>query len=308
MNKIQLENYRMLGTIQNHFESHPEIWASNVLIADAKAKLSAKIGQIDQAGRIQMENSTGATIGKAKLRVELEKKGFFVSTVLSAYANINPGPEPLNKRLQITKYRFTKFRESDLLVAIDELNAAATPIIASLAPYGVTQDTLMELMEAKIAFFNMMNLPDDITATRKNATIMIAQLLREAIELLKSRMDFLMEALRYTETQFFNIYFYERAIHHIGVRKMSLVITTLQANDSAPLAKAEIEVVGHGIKRKSGQSGMNRVQNLKEGHYTLSVTRAGFVPQKIPFSVVHGETTQIVVEMELEEVSKTLSS
>jgi len=296
MNKKQNDNLSMLHGVQNHFNVNTAIWSSNIPISDVKTALSAKLEQIAQAALMQSTDSTGATIDKARLRSDLEAKGFFVCSVLRAYANLNPGYQ-LYKRLQITKAGFVRFRENDLLVAIDDLDAAAAPIIEFLVPFGVTQSTLDELMAARAAFHNIMNRPDEITGNRKNATLLITQLLKEAVALLEGKMDHMMEIFRSTEPQFFNVYFNDRAIHHIGRRKMSLLITTIDADGSTPLAKAEIEVVGHGIKRISNKSGLNRVQNLKEGHYTLSVSHQDFASQMIPISIIHGETTKVMVSL-----------
>jgi len=298
MKKEQIDHYSMLHAVQNHFDSNPEIWSSNIPVSDIKTALSAKLEQIAEAALMQSTDSTGATIDKARLRSDLEAKGFFVCSVLRAYANLNPSCNLLCKRLQITKARFAKLRENDLLVAIDDLDAAAASVIEFLAPFGVTQTTLDGLMAARVAFHNIMNRPDEITGNRKNATALITQLLREAVALLEDKMDHLMVIFSETEPQFRNVYFYDRAIHRTGKRKMSLLITTLEADGSTPLVKAEIEVVGHGIKRISNKSGLNRVQNLKEGHYMLSVSCPDFISQMIPFIIINHQTTEVVVEMD----------
>jgi len=300
MKKEQVDHYRMLHAVQSHFDSNPAIWSSNIPVSDVKTALSTKLEQIAEAALLQSTDSTGVTIDKARLRTDLEAKGFFVCSVLRAYANLNPSYNLLSKKLQITKAGFARFRENDLLVAIDDLDAAAASVIESLAPFGVTQTTLDELMAARAAFHNIMNRPDEVTVNRKSATNLIAQLLGEGLALLEDKMDHLMVIFSETEPQFRNVYFYDRAIHRTGKRKLSLLITTLDADGSSPLAKANIEVVGHGIKRISNKSGLNRVQNLKEGHYTMTVSHPDFISQTIPFSIVHHQTTEVFVELEKE--------
>jgi len=306
MKKVQYDRYSMLHAVENHFDSNTEIWSANIPVSEIKTALSAKTREIAEAAVVQSTDSTGATIDKARLRGDLERKGFFVCSVLRAYANLNPSIDQLYKRLQITKSGFAKLRENDLLIAVDDLDAAAASIIEALAPFGVTQATLDELMAARIAFHNIMNRPDEVTGNRRSATKLIAQLLQEGVTLLEGQMDHIMEVFRDTEPQFFNVYFSDRKIHRTGSRKLSLEIRTLNAATNTPLANANIEVVGHDIKRISNQSGLNRVRNLKEGHYSLSVSLPDFVPQTIAFSVVSGKTTELVVEME-EEVSKMQS-
>jgi len=297
MTKAQMEHYNMLNTVENHFNLNVPIWSGNAAVSNAKTALSAKIDQINEAASVQSEDSTGATMDKARLRIDLEKKGFFVSAALSAYTNLNPDQELQYKRLKITRSRFTKLREPDLLLAIEDLDAAATPIIASLEPYGVSQATLTGLMAARDAFHEIRTVPDEVTANRKNATSLIAQLLHEGVVLLEGRMDYVMEIFRDTQPAFMNVYFMERKIHRMGTRSRSLVVTTVNAADGSPLEGVQIEVVDHRIKRISSKKGKNWVQNLKEGNYTLLVSRENFVPQMVPFTVMNHQTTQVVVEL-----------
>jgi len=307
MTREQNDQYSMLNLIEFHFKNNESVWSSNILVSDVKAAFSAKLNEINTAGGMQKERSTGATKDKADARVALEEKGFFISSVLKSYAFINSDHDLLNKKVYITSSGFRLFREAELLVAIENLNATATEIIEALQPYGVTQATLDALMAARTDFLNVMSLPRKIISTRKATTETIATLLQQAVALLDDRMDSLMVVFKSTEAHFFNGYFNDRRIHRTGHRKLSLRITTLDDSTYMPLADAKIEVVGHGIKRRSGENGQNKVQNLKEGYYNLAVSRAGFASQNIRFSIISGETTHLVIEMRGED-SKVQSS
>jgi len=303
MEKPQIDQLNMLLAVENHFDSNASVWTSIIPISDCKTAFSAKIDEITAAAAVQRENSTGATLDKAELRADLEAKGFFVSSAVGAYASVNPTHNQLNKKTNITKTEFDRFRGPELLNVIDNLNTAAMSVIENLAPYRVTQTTLTELVAARVAFHDIMELPEAVTSNRKDATDIIPVLLHQAVWMLDNTMDKLVEVLRAPQPQFVNVYFIDRKIHHTGARRLSLEITTLNANNNAPLADAHLEVVGKGIKRISSQTGLNRVQNLQEGNYTLSVSCLNFVPQMIPFTIMSSETTQLVIEMQ-KEVAK----
>jgi len=301
MNKKQHEQYNMLETINTHFDRNATIWSSDVLISDAKTALSAKLDQIMAALVQQTDNSTGVTIDKALLRKDLEVKAFSLSTAICAYTAINPGQDQLHQRVFVTKAALFKMRETDLLYYTESLYESAETVLADLGPYRVTAATLAALMDARTAFFDMIKTPREITINRRAATEAIPVLLREAVVLLKDTMDRLMEGLRDEERAFVSSYFNERRIHRIGSRTVSLEILTLNAADNTPLADAFIEVVGKKIKRISSEKGLNRVQNLKEGNYTLSVSHPDFVTQLVPFTVINHETTKVVVELGLRQ-------
>jgi len=298
MKKTQVDQYNMLLAVENHFDSNASIWTSKIPVSDIKTAFSGVIDQITAAATLQSINSTGATLNKNELRKDLEEKGLFVSSVVSTYAEVNSGQKELYKMAHITKSSFRDFKPAELLFAIENLNAGAMTVIENLEPYGVTQATLTDMMAARDAFFNILNRPVEVTSTRKDATEDIVDLLHQAVSMLEKRMDPIMVVFKTTEPQFYNVYFNDRKINHSGERRLSLVTTTMDANTNTPLADAYIEIVGQHIKRRSSATGQNRVQNLQEGHYTLSVTRIDFAPQSIPFSIVNGETTQLVIEMQ----------
>jgi len=305
MNKRQFDQYNMLQAVENHFDKNETIWNSDILISNAKADLSLTLEQISAAASAQMNLSTGATEDKAALRKDLETKAFFISTALSAYATLNPGLKELYQTVYISKTELSRFRGPDLLYFIEGLHEAAESVVGNLAPFRVTEVVLIELIVSREAFYDIMKKPATIVSNRKDATEAIADLLRQAISILDNPMDKLMELMRPEQPHFVNVYFMDRKIHHISKRSMSLEITTLNAIDKTPLADAKIEVVGKKIKRISSEKGLNRVQNLKEGSYILSISRENFVSQMIPFIIIRGETTQVVVE--LEEVAESQS-
>lgn len=298
MIKVQVDQNNMLLAVEHHFENNEPLWTSNVPLSDAKAALSAKLNEITIASRVQKVDSTGATSNKTALRKDLEKKGLFVSSALTAYAAVHEVDIQQFNRLNLTKNDFSRLSGGDLLLIITDLYDAAMPIITDLEPYAVTPLTLTALLAAADAFKAMRFQPIDVTGVRKAATDAIPVLLHEAITMMEINMDKQMGNLRDTEPQFVDAYFIVRKIHHLGVRTLSLEITTLNGSDNTPLAGAHIEVVGKGIKRISTEKGLNRVQNLVEGYYTLSVSRPDFVSQMVSFTIMNHQTTQLVIEMQ----------
>jgi len=288
----------MLQLVETHFDLHATIWESNILISDAKTALSAKTEQIMAALVQQRDNSVGVTLDKAALRKDLEEKALSISTAICAYTIVNPGHKELYKTAYITKTTLVKMMEVELLYYVECLCDAAMPVLENLAPYGITEATLSGLMDARNGFYEMMRVPGEITSNRKEATEAISVLLHQAIAILDDSMDRLVKVLSNSAPEFVNSYFNERRIHKAGTRTMSLEITTVNAADNSPLAGAKIEVVDHRIKRKSSISGKNKVQNLKEGYYTLSVTHTDFVPQTIPFTIISGQRTEIVAKLQ----------
>jgi len=298
MKKVQIDQYDMLLAVEDHFDVNASDWTSNIPISDAKTALSGQIDALTTEIGLQLQKSTGVTEDKAALRNDLEEKGFILSAALSSYAATNPGMKEMYRNVHFPKSDFPKFREAELIDNISHLNDEAVKVIENLAPYGVTEATLTELLVANDAFRKIKNKPKEVISNRKDATDDIGVMLRQAVSLLDDQMDSLVEMLRATYPQFVSVYFNERHTHSTGHHAFSLTITTLDANTNAPLAKADIEIIGKGIKRVSSDRGYNRVQNLQQGNYQLSISRPGFASQVIPFIIISGETTQLVIEMQ----------
>jgi hypothetical protein len=101
-----------------------------------------------------------------------------------------------------------------------------------------------------------------------------------------------------TQPQFAEIYTAVRALNSSPTNPLSVTITTLNAVTNEPIANANLEIVGEGITRISSQRGYNTIQNLIAGPHQIKVTHPNYTTQTVPFSIVSGETTELVVLLE----------
>ncbi|MES2544807.1 MAG: hypothetical protein V4548_07970 [Bacteroidota bacterium] len=298
MQKTQIDQYDMLLTVENHFDDNPTLWNANVPVTAAKTLLSAKIDAIATEVALQLVNPTGITIDKANLRTDLENKGYVLSAALSGYASATPNKTELYNRVHFAKSDFPRFREAELIGIITNLHRDATAELANLAPYGVTAAILTALLNANNAFGVIMKNPNEAIARRKSATDKIADLLPDVLLFLETRLDNLIVGLTTAQPQFVTMYSSLRALNSTATNPLSLTITTLEAVTNLPIANVNIELVGEGITRVSSDRGYNTVQNLVSGNHQLGTSHPNFVSQTIPFTVVSGETTELVVVLE----------
>lgn len=297
MTKTQIDQYDMLLSVENHFDDNAPVWTPNVPLAAAKTVLSTKIDLLAVEVAIQLQNPTGITQDKANLREDLERKGFTLSSALSAYA-ATVGKNDLYNQVLINKSTFSKFRDAELIGVVTNLHRDATIEIANLAPYGVTPASLTDLLTANNAFGQIMKNPTSAIAKRKAATDAIADIIPEIIEILETRVDNLIVGLTASQPQFVAVYNAVRALNSSPTYKLSATITTLDAVTNAPIANASVVVENQGITRTSSQRGYNTIQNLPEGAHQLVVSHPNYATQTVPFTVVTNETTEIVVALQ----------
>jgi hypothetical protein len=294
MEKEQIDIYDMGLSTENHFIDNPTPWAGNAPITNAKAILSNKLSMIGGQLAIQLINTTGTTVIKDEKRAQLEKETFKVSAALSGYASALPDHNLYN-RVYFTKSMLKDLREAELIGISVNLLAEATPILLDLAPFGITAATLNSLNATIQAFQQVMKDPIEAIAKRKTATEKLAELIPDLTLFLKTSLDNLVIALEDSEPAFVSTYHNVRLINNSPTNPWSLTTTCLDSATQQPVSGVEVTVVDKNLVRISGQSGFNTFQNLVEGPHKLKVTHPNYATQLIDFTVVSGETTELVI-------------
>ena len=296
MQKTQIDQYDMLLSVENHFEDNSAKWNTNVPLTNAKTDFSARLTELATQVALQLENPTGATAEKAAAREMLEGMAFRISAAVRGYA-AQATLKDLYRRVDFSKTDLVRFRDAELVGVVSNLAEDAQSVVTELADFGVDAAAIEALQTAKTTFGALMKNPTEAIAKRKAATDKIATLLPPLMDFLTTRMDNLMVAISAAQPEFVDIYHNVRAINETGVNPLSVTITTLEAGTQQPIANAQLEIVGEGITRVSSERGYNTVQNLAAGPHDLSATHPNFEPQTLHFTVVSGETTELLVQM-----------
>ena len=299
MIKTQIDQYDMLLAVENHFDDHLTLWNTNAPITATKTLISSKIDALAEQVALQLLNPTGVTIDKNNARINLENQVFTLSSALSGYANISNKME-LYQKVRYTKSDLVHFRDAELLGVATNLHRDATTELGNLAAYGVNASVLANFLTAINTFGTVMKNPTEAIAKRKSATEKIAIMLPEIIELLTNRMDHLVVMLQATQSAFVSTYNNVRALNSTAVNPLSLTITCLNKATNEPIPNVQLEIVGEGINRISSERGYNTIQNLVSGSHQISATHPNFKTQTLTFSIVSGETTELVIELETE--------
>ncbi len=212
MQKLQIEQYNMLLSIENHFEDNPTIWNAATPINEAKIQLSSKIDLIAAQIAVQMRTQSCINSDKANYRIILQNKGIVLSAAIRAYAVIT-GKNDLYYRVNLSYTDFERFSEVELIGAIANLHRVATSELVHLAPFGVTATTLANLLTASPDFGILVKKQNETIDKQKSATDKIAALLSEAISFLEASLDHLIVGLIATQPQFAEIYAVVRALN-----------------------------------------------------------------------------------------------
>lgn len=297
MLKPQRDNYNMFLTVEGYFNKHPEAWNTNEPVTQAKTDLSNLLKQLSVQLGIQLENSTGITEEKRKLRKQLEQQAYIISSGASAYA-LRTSNFDFYAKIYFSKSYFFLLRDAELQSVCTNLVKDCAVEIENLLTYGITPALLVTLTDNTTAFANLMRAPKESIRKRMSATKAIAVLTTKIATLLTKEMDSLMVGLSTTAPEFVSVYKNIRRLKKAGKTKLSLTTTVVDAILHTPIEEAHLRVIGTKIKRKSSTKGYNTIKNLPEGKYEISVSHSNYNSIVLPFTVVQGVTTKLVLALQ----------
>jgi hypothetical protein len=296
MIKIQIDQYDMVLTTEKHLEKNAGLFASNASLVASKDLLRSKITELKAQIALQLINPKGIAIEKRASRKALEAQAFVLGSACCGYASANAYAD-LYRRCRYTKSDLLHFRDAELVGICINLKEDVTGHFAALAPYNVNAVMLADFQTAIAKFSEMIPNPLEAVAKKKAATLQIDLLLREILNVLKVRLDNDIVSMGLSHPEFVATYFNARALNKTRTTKRSLVVKTLDATNNMPIPDVDLEIIGKGIRRKSGENGHNRIQNLVSGSHHLRVSHPDYNLQKLNFTIVSGETTELSVLM-----------
>lgn len=297
MKKTQIDQYDMLLTVENHLNENLPLISANAPLMATKSLISNKIGEIATQVALQLINHTGLTEQKNTVRAALEGQAFIIGAACCSYASANSNTDLYN-RCNYKKSALSKFRDAEILGVCTNLRADAAANATALVPFGVTAAVLTNFQTNITAFSNIMKIPTEAIAKRAAATDKIAKLLPEILDIVETRLDNDIVSMSLTQPNFVEVYNNVRLINSSPTTTLSLTITVLDSATNLPIPNVDLEIVGENITRKTSARGYNRVQNLVAGNHSIQAVHPNYVTKTESFTIVSGETTELVVVLE----------
>lgn len=297
MLKTQIDNYDMNLAVENFMDDNESVWSGNVPITETKELLSKTIDDLAEQVGIQLTNPTGVTVDKERARKTLVEEAFVISSAASAYASIIDNGA-LRNRTYYAISTLERFRDAELHSVCTNLLSDCQGVGRALEPYGITSVVLSDFQVTTDRFAAIMKNPTEAIARRKAATDKIPVILSDISILLNTRMDNLMVGLQASAPDFVAQYTNIRAVNNTGTRELSLTILSINAETREPIANVALELVGQGIKRVSSKRGYNTVAHLMSGSHDIAALHPNYQPKTVTFTVVSGETTELVLLLE----------
>lgn len=261
------------------------------------------ITQIQTNSEQQMFDKKGLSVNKAQLRNALVILALDTASKLQAYARFN------NNQILISE---TKITLSDLKKLADTLlrdkaqgyHTLAQQNLAGLASYGINADSLTSLNNAIITYAASIPKPLVGTLDKKQNTLLIAKGFMDADSALEN-IDALIEIVKITQPNFYNIYKSARKILETGTGSLAVKGLVTEEGSGLPLKGVTLtfSITGQGanaakpmLKKTADKGGFN-VKSLPAGTYQVTVQKLGYAGQTVTIIVNDGEPVELNVSL-----------
>lgn len=200
-------------------------------------QLNTQIAQLITADTGSLADITGYAIAKSFKRTTLETLCLKVSNAVTSYAVVN-NDFVLQKRADFPTSNWYKYTEDELISQATIVKNLATPLAASLTPFGATAAEVTQLGTATTAFVDVVSDPTLAIDVRKDDNSKVVDLIEQIRNLLNDKLDVLMRSFEVNNPSLFNLYKSARAIDSNGTMVSPTTIFDIPANTTTSIHTA----------------------------------------------------------------------
>lgn len=280
MNQDQLDHLNMYDAVILTLNSNASTWSSNTAISAVVTAAQAQVASLNGSQTGQINNSKAFTLNKASIKANLLTLSLLHADAGRSYAaSINN--VTLQQELKTTQSFLFHLPDGQVGPFCQNIYNLVTPIIGSLASYGVTAATVAALQSAINSFLATVGQPHSIRSGAKAYTLSIESQIASLNRLLKEQLDPLLTQYKTSHALFHNQYKADRTLPHTGHRTTVTIVGQIDAAiGGQPIKNAHIIISTLKPRKKVTKAdGLYKFARLRPGTYTISVTVNGYVVQ-----------------------------
>ena len=205
MRTTQSNRIRMFKTTNSVLEENKAVWTAMVPFADAAQKFRDKIAKIDLTAQKQETATAGATLDRTSAREALEDVLFLASEALGVLAH-GADDNALRDLTDVRSSGLQRMTDEELANLAHSIVAQTTGRTAELATLQVSEANLTELNQALQDFEESKSAPRTAIANRMAQTESLAELIREANDILRNQLDRMVNLFRRLHPDFVAAY------------------------------------------------------------------------------------------------------
>jgi hypothetical protein len=210
MNKNQSNQFRMFLTTQDYLNNHSQVWSAISRVTQYKNDYDELLARIAQKAE-EAGQGIGISDRKVKLKGALSVKASGLSGMLQAFAHEQDDTD-LAEAVATSKSNLVKMRDQDIGAMVKKLTGTAEEHMADLADFGLTTDSLTEILSTLEEFNSLIGKPRNILSQRYVALGTLEELFTETSSLLRDKMDNILLMFRENNPEFYDGYTRARTI------------------------------------------------------------------------------------------------
>jgi len=211
MDKRSVNKFNMYKVVRSWITTNLSALETLPSFAETFALFGNILDNIAQLDKQKTTATSGTTITKAEARGLLETLLMEMTRIIKVYATFNNDHILLND-IDFTESQLSRSSEQLLLVRSQKAIDHGEAIQASAEAYGLTSERLEALVAAHDSFDTKQTSVRSAIVNRKDAGDQLEAQMDEADDLLKSKIDLLMELSQNTHPELYNQYKASRVI------------------------------------------------------------------------------------------------
>lgn len=271
------------------------ITSTNLPFTTAQGKVFGYITDIENLNTEQQEDTTWATNQKNILRTALINLTIQVADRIYAYGLVAKVSDILTKA-KITERTLSREKDIDIAGPVDTIIILGTKYLANLLPYGVDQNLLDSLDDAKTAYLSFLGTQSELVKKAKDATDDLVTVF-DNVKIELATMDSLVNIFEAGHPDFVSEYHLNREVPDAPVLPLAISGKVIDAVSKLPLYKAKIVLQETEEERSSSEKGNFRYQNSPEGLLHLEVSLPNYLTQIFDVEKMPGITSKVTLEL-----------
>ena len=261
-----------------------------------RAALLLKLIAIKAALDQQSYTSKGKTLSKEALKQVAISLVFPLAQLACGWA-ITTGDLDAEQIFDIEEDAFN-VKQDDFVILVDNLLETLTAKLTDLATYEITALKITAAEDAKLAYVVAKEKPKQQKASKKNITISLPKLFKEADKILVVCDKLIPGRFKNTAPDMVSEYFFDRKLFIAGTRHTNLKIHVYGDEEhTTHVADAVFSIISLNRSDITDINGDGELIQFRGGSYSLNIKAVGFNDQDIPFSIKSGKVLELDITM-----------
>lgn len=283
MDNKSANRVNMIRTTKTLCENNTAATSGIATFAGELNKVKNNLILIDSLDILILGTSTGVTLDTNLLRKTMTDIALVCANATFAYA-ASVNNNTLKALVNFPQYKLDDQKKDEVDDTCQGIHDAANTNIAAVTPFGITPGDVASLLTSIGLYRTAMQNPRQTIITKSNAILQLEQTIANTIKaLLKDQLDRMVNTLKVSNFNFWDLYYKAREIIDLGSTSAKLRGTIVD-NNGNPVANAAISIhitsqAAEAYNDTTDANGEFNISGILPNDYDIFITATGFQPQ-----------------------------